>query len=146
MWKYLLIFLTSWQLNAQIIVTSFRTKSLITDNVKEFNKISFPKIPYRQPIVYINYSPLRNSIAGITRQLKHGIYIIDINPLYPIEHQNKTLIHELVHVQQFYSNRLAQNENGFFWLDIEYPYTTQYNKRPWEIEARVVSTYYCKKK
>lgn len=47
-----------------------------------------------------------------------------------------TLAHELIHIKQYYDDKLVISEEVVFWLDKPYDITNMdYRTRPWEIDA-----------
>lgn len=46
------------------------------------------------------------------------------------------ICHEMVHLKQYVQNKLDLKNHTFYWNGKEYPKSTSYWARPWEIEAR----------
>lgn len=51
----------------------------------------------------------------------------------------RTLFHELTHVEQFATGRLASTEKGWFWMGDNMDHVA-YEEQPWEIEANAVES------
>jgi len=65
--------------------------------------------------------------------------IIELDPRFTLIQLRKTLIHELIHYEQYVDKRLEIKEGEWFWNGVHYENTLQYDsykKLPWEIEAR----------
>jgi hypothetical protein len=139
MLKFLAILLLTISLQAQALRPSFDTKQIITKTVLEWQQLTFPSLPRKQPVVYINYSPLLPNILGLTRQLEPGIYSVDLNPLYPQKDLESTMVHELIHVMQIYSGRLQILQGEVKWEGKTWSLSTPYQQRPWEQEAYLMT-------
>lgn len=139
MWKFLTLLLLTIGLQAQALRPSADTKLLITPLVQEWQYLTFPTPPRIQPTVYISYSPLLPNILGLTRELEPGVYMIDLNPMYPQLDLEKTLVHELIHVMQIFSGRLKILQGEVIWEGKHWSLATPYQERPWEQEAHLMS-------
>jgi len=139
MWKFLAIILLTGSLQAQALKPSFDTKAILTKTVLEWQQLTFPTLPRKQPTVYISYSPLLPNILGLTRQLEPGIYAVDLNPLYSQKELEATVIHELIHVMQIYSGRLKILQGEVKWEGKTWSLATPYQERPWEQEAYLMT-------
>jgi hypothetical protein len=143
--KYLILLLFfSLNLNAQILKPSKDVEKYITSSTHQLNSKLFKGPAFQQPIVYIDYSPLHSQVAGLTREIGPGIFMIDLNPIYDFILLEKVLLHELAHVYQIYKGDLYRNEFGFVWKGEHYRFGTPYNLRPWELHAEAVVAEICK--
>lgn len=84
--------------------------------------------------VYLNITPDKNLVN------KHGVYgdclyeedrefTLRIDTTLPLTEIITTILHEMVHVQQYLSGKMAKWEKEGFEFDMDY------ESRPWEIEA-----------
>ena len=135
--------LFSLQLKAQILIPTDRTQDLITSSIIDLGNLMFKGPQFMQPVVYIDYAPLDTRILGLTRELRPGIYMVDLNPAYSWHKLERVLLHELVHVAQFHSGRLKTNAKHFQFDNKAYPFHYPYSERPWELEAIRVSEKIC---
>ena len=143
--RYLiLLLLFSLNLHAQILKPSKDVEKYITSSTQQLNSKLFKGPEFQQPIVYIDFSPLHIQIAGLTREISPGIFMIDLNPMYDFNTLEWTLLHELVHVHQLSKGYLDKNEFGFVWKGEQFRFGTPYKLRPWELHAEEVVAEICK--
>ena len=143
MWRWVLILMISVKLNAQHFIQNPNTQSVTTSAVKEWCQNNFPEPPRRQPKIYIEFTPLLPNLIGITRRLQDGSFLIDLNPLYDTHQLERTLIHELVHVNQMWNGDLEKKRGQFYWKGQPYPFNHPYRERPWEVDARRRTILWC---
>jgi|TARA_R110002012_G_C11609414_1_gene608047 hypothetical protein len=65
--------------------------------------------------------------------------IIELDPRFTLIQLRKTLIHELIHYEQYVDKRLQIKDGEWFWNGVSYENTLEYNNYknlPWEKEAR----------
>lgn len=142
--RYLILLLfMSLNIHAQILRPTKDVEKYITGSTHQLNKKLFKGPSFQQPIVYIDYSPMHPMIAGLTREIGPGIFMVDLNPMYGFNTLEWTLLHELVHVWQISSDILSKDDFGFIWYGSHYPYGTAYALRPWEIHAEEVVKSIC---
>jgi len=135
MWKFLIALLFTIQMSGQVLRADNALIKHITVNTLMINSKLFKDPPFKQPVVFIKYSPLYPGFVGITREITGGFYIVDLSPAYDEDTLEKTLMHELVHVHQMYSGDLKMIRGGFLWKGRKYPFSTEYKTRPWEVAA-----------
>lgn len=63
-------------------------------------------------------------------------YEVLLNNTVPDHDAAVTICHELIHVKQFKTGRLNRINNGWVWDNTFYSFSTPYNEKPWEDEAR----------
>lgn len=69
-------------------------------------------------------------------RLHEGIYYLFIDHDNPKEELIKIVSHEIVHIQQYHTQRLIYERGIVLWEGSEYDLnTTSYDNRPWESEA-----------
>ena len=142
--KYLILLLMmSLNLNAQILKPSEDVEKYITSSTEQLCKRMFSGPLFQQPIVYIQYAPLHPFVIGLTREISPSIFMVDLNPIYDFNRLEWTLLHELVHVEQIWNNRLTKVETGFEFNGIYYPFSFPYSLRPWENEAEEIVRQLC---
>jgi len=85
--------------------------------------------------IIINPScPLHPSIDGVTFQIKHNYYIIEISGHINSKSERKwTLLHELGHVVDMHEGYLNQYPPKWMGKKIDFQLPWEY--RPWEISA-----------
>lgn len=94
----------------------------------------------RKPI-FINIRPIRNlaekaGVYGDCMDEDDREFTIRIDTALPIEDMVSTLLHEMVHVQQYLSGRLKYKSfNTVVFEKAVYVYDMDYDSRPWEVEA-----------
>jgi hypothetical protein len=94
----------------------------------------------RKPI-FINIRPIRNlsekaGVYGDCMDEDDREFTIRIDTALPIEDMVSTLLHEMVHVQQYLSGRLKYKSfNRVVFEKAVYVYDMDYDSRPWEVEA-----------
>jgi hypothetical protein len=80
---------------------------------------------------------------------RRKIYKIEIDPRKPDETIIDTILHELTHIEQFYTGRLRDSKRNkhFKWCDEDMKIPTlssvEYNNTPWEKEAIEKSSMVC---
>jgi hypothetical protein len=113
------------------------------------NEINLPEL------IVIKLRPMRNKLGQavlISEEITVGSVELDVRQTL-LEFRD-TLLHELVHIEQFYENRLEQcsNINFYKWNGVEmFSKPTEYAeyvKLPWEREAmkratKLVSKIFC---
>lgn len=119
------------------------SKDLITPEVIRFCNENFPPPPYKQPVIWVRMQPLHPRFLATAEELEHGEYVININIMYEDFEMERTFIHELQHILQFYEGRLKRLEEGFFWEGALYTFDWPYPARPWEIEADQAAQTHC---
>ncbi len=66
-------------------------------------------------------------------------FTIRIDTSLPIKELITTLVHEMVHIQQYLSKRLFQKTGRIMRFEgVDYNTDMEYNERPWEIEAHAL--------
>ena len=135
MWRFIIAILFSLQISGQILKPDSGLEKHITIETSEICSEMFRGPLFTQPVVIIKYAPLYPSIVGITRELSSGWFIVDLNPIYSDWQLERTLMHELVHVYQLYNEILSKGDGCFIWKGKEYPFSTPYKNRLWEIDA-----------
>ena len=93
-------------------------------------------IPQHPIQIEIRVALLPPNIVGQTYPINQDQYLILLNPV----HRSKwslTLLHELVHVKQFKTQRLQYNQQTrqWSWLNQPINWLTPWSERPWEQEA-----------
>jgi hypothetical protein len=90
--------------------------------------------------IVVKIRPMR-SILGSARYMtgdKYDVCLIEIDCRQNLKSFDNTLVHELVHAEQYYENRLTYTDDkrGFKWLgnDVGKKYLS-YFESPWEVEA-----------
>ncbi len=91
--------------------------------------------PRRSPYVITKIAPLRFNIVGLTTEIKDGVYLIQLNSIYPVETLQRTMFHELVHVLQFDKRYLIEAFGEVFWRGERSTWNVPWGNRPWEIHA-----------
>jgi hypothetical protein len=89
-------------------------------------------IPYRMKASGIAYPP----------ECKGGKYIVDVDARQSRCSFFHTLLHELVHVEQYYTDKLIIGEYKILWkgkpyVQVHNVHSAAYAKQPWEIEANL---------
>tara|TARA_B100000989_G_C19502634_1_gene454960 strand:- start:271 stop:720 length:450 start_codon:yes stop_codon:yes gene_type:complete len=103
-----------------------------------FDSIINPRIPMNPPRIITKMSPLSLNIIGLTTKIIDGVYLIQLNGLYPAEKLNRTLFHELAHVYQIERGMLIEDFGFVIWNGEIYSWETPYAQRPWEIHAEQI--------
>ena len=93
-----------------------------------------PPIPQRQHQIELHLAKLPPNILGITKPIHKHLSVILINPEYRHLH-NPTIMHELIHVKQFYRGELELIDNQWYWKGTLIDWSTPYAQRPWECQA-----------
>lgn len=94
----------------------------------------------RKPF-YINIKPIHKltetqGVNGDCMDEEDREFTIRIDVSLPINDMVSTILHEMVHVQQFLSGKLKQPRPGFaVYKRVDYDWEMNYDDRPWEIEA-----------
>ena len=94
----------------------------------------------RKPF-YINIKPIHKltetqGVNGDCMDEEDREFTIRIDVSLPINDMVSTILHEMVHVQQFLSGKLKQPRPGFaVYKRVDYNWEMNYDDRPWEIEA-----------
>ncbi len=115
---------------------------VLTDSFNEIKQ--FIKLPRN---LTINFRPVRSAFGRAfylkPSPLSSGRdYIVEIDVRQDLETFKNTMIHELVHIEQFYQGRLKEaGEMHFKWngkkMLIDMSSLDIYNSLPWEVEANV---------
>lgn len=101
-------------------------------------KSLMPRI--RKP-VYINIRPIyklteKEGVNGDCMDEDDREFTIRIDVSLPLDEMVSTIIHEMVHVQQYLSKKLKQPSAGTaVFSGVFYDWNMKYDDRPWEIEA-----------
>jgi len=100
-------------------------------------------IPQHPIQIEIRVAFLPPNIVGQTYPINQDQYLILLNPV----HRSKwplTLLHELVHVKQFKTQRLQYNTQTreWYWLNQPCNWLTPWSERPWEQEAELQALNY----
>ena len=143
MWKFILAMLFSSQLMAQQFIQSKAHPVTITKDVQTWCDQHFPTPPRTQPTIYIGKLPLFPTMLGVTRPMRDGSFIIDLNVMMSPNQTERVLIHELQHVIQMFNQDLLTDGEQFIWKGQAYPFDYPYRERPWEIEAEEQVKLYC---
>jgi hypothetical protein len=105
--------------------------------------------------VVIKLRPMRNKLGqAVLISEKITVGSVDVNVRQTLPEFRDTLLHELIHIEQFYENRLEQctNVNFYKWNGVEmFSKPTEYAeyiKLPWEREAmkratKLISKIFC---
>lgn len=94
----------------------------------------------RKPII-INIKPVRGlaktaGVYGDCMDEEDREFTIRIDSTLPVKDMVSTLLHEMVHVQQYVSGRLKYKMNGVVVFEkVVYNNSMDYDSRPWEVEA-----------
>ena len=94
----------------------------------------------RKPF-YINIRPIpklteTQGVNGDCMDEEDREFTIRIDISLPLNEMISTILHEMVHVQQFLSGKLKQPQPGkAVYKRVDYDWEMDYNDRPWEIEA-----------
>lgn len=94
----------------------------------------------RKPIV-INIRPVRGlaktaGVYGDCMDEEDREFTIRIDTTLPVKDMVTTLLHEMVHVQQYVSGRLKHRwSDEVVFEKVVYNSNMDYDSRPWEIEA-----------
>jgi len=140
----LLLLVTSQLAYSQVLKPTDKVEHLVTQDVTQLCDQLFKGPVFQQPVVYIDYAPLFPGFLGITRKLDKYHYMIDLNIMYQSQDLVLTLLHELVHVRQFYYDELGYDPRGrFLHKGTPYPTNYPYNDRPWEREADSIARQQC---
>ena len=84
------------------------------------------------------YNLNQQTFGGVDKAIHNRIGINYSLDLFDIP---KILVHELVHINQFYTGMLSIKNNTYYWHNIPYSVVTketsyqEYNNFPWEIDA-----------
>jgi hypothetical protein len=124
-------------LNNALLLSDVLTKSYKT--IKQFIKL-----PQN---LFVNFRPVRDAYgrAFFLKPNPHSSakeYIVELDVRQDVETFKNTLIHELVHIEQFYEGRLKDaGPTHFKWNGkktfIDTSSLDIYNNLPWEVEANV---------
>jgi len=110
----------------------------IMDAVMFACKQLMPRV--RKPF-YINIRPIpklteTQGVNGDCMDEEDREFTIRIDVSLPLNEMISTILHEMVHVQQFLSGKLKQPQPGkAVYKRVDYDWEMDYNDRPWEIEA-----------
>ena len=110
----------------------------IMDAVMFACKQLMPRV--RKPF-YINIRPIpklteTQGVNGDCMDEEDREFTIRIDVSLPLNEMISTILHEMVHVQQFLSGKLKQPKPGkAVYKRVDYDCEMDYNDRPWEIEA-----------
>ena len=110
----------------------------IMDAVMFACKQLMPRV--RKPF-YINIRPIQKltetqGVNGDCMDEEDREFTIRIDVSLPLNEMISTILHEMVHVQQFLSGKLKQPKPGkAVYKRVDYDWEMDYNDRPWEIEA-----------
>ena len=94
----------------------------------------------RKPF-YINIRPIpklteTQGVNGDCMDEEDREFTIRIDVSLPLNEMISTVLHEMVHVQQFLSGKLKQPQPGkAVYKRVDYDWEMNYDDRPWEIEA-----------
>lgn len=111
-------------------------KIVDNESIQNFTKDSLLFNPPRiSPIIITKIAPLHFNIVGLTTEITKGVYLIQLNPIYPVETLQRTMFHELVHVLQFERGYLISRFGTVYWKGEESTWALPWNMRPWEIHA-----------
>lgn len=93
-------------------------------------------IPEHQIQIEIYQAFLPPQTIGQTFQINQDQYLILLNPQYR-EHWPLTILHELVHINQFKTRKLQYHPSTHQWTWLQRPidWTLPWADRPWEQEA-----------
>jgi len=89
----------------------------------------------------MRFRPIRGDLGRTYNKSKSSPFLVELDVRQNIETFKDTLLHELVHIEQFYQKRLKEtvNNDAFRWrgkkiqfIGISY---NAYRDLPWEIEA-----------
>lgn len=91
----------------------------------------------------IIYPLSKNAKHVLGNDLELKAYVVNNNKQYIIWIDNMsrvetigTLAHEMIHIRQYYDDKLVVHEDAVFWLDEPYDLNKMdYRTRPWEIDA-----------
>ena len=97
----------------------------------------------RKPI-YINIRPIRKltqkqGVYGDCMDEDDREFTIRIDVSIPLEEMVSTILHEMVHVQQYVTGRMKQRwSDEIIFNKVVYRSDMLYDDRPWEIEAHSI--------
>ena len=117
---------------------SKKRNDAIMDAVMFACKQLMPRV--RKPF-YINIRPIpklteTQGVNGDCMDEEDREFTIRIDVSLPLNEMISTILHEMVHVQQFLSGKLKQPKPGkAVYKRVDYDWEMDYNDRPWEIEA-----------
>ena len=118
--------------------SSKKREQAITDAVIFACNQLMPRV--RKPF-YINIRPIyqlteTQGVNGDCMDEDDREYTIRIDASLPINEMISTVLHEMVHVQQFLTGKLKQPRPGAaVYKRVDYDWEMNYDDRPWEIEA-----------
>lgn len=113
-------------------------KRAIEEGIEFAFKTLMPRV--KNP-VYINIRPIRDLAAkagvhGDVMDEGDREFTIRIDVSLSLDEMVSTILHEMVHVQQYLSGRLKQPYPGTAVFErVDYDWDMSYDARPWEIEA-----------
>lgn len=121
-------------------VNAFSLIDVVTDNYRDIEQyITLPED------LSINFRPVRNAYgkAFYTKSVlfpNTKEYIVEVDVRQDLDTFKHTLLHELVHIEQFYQGRLKDaGSTHFKWkgkkMLVDTSSMDAYNKLPWEVEA-----------
>ena len=141
----LLLAILTLQLHSQEIIADKWCDQLINQDVQRFCLENFKQPPFKQPIIYVQASPLNPKFLAVANILQPGEYIINVNVIYLDVgfDMSRVMIHELVHIIQFHEQRLRIEGEFFIYNGQYYSLDWPYNERPWEIEADHRAALFC---
>ena len=131
-------------IGSKMVVVEFTRKcskkrhDAIMDAVMFACKQLMPRV--RKPF-YINIRPIpklteTQGVNGDCMDEEDREFTIRIDVSLPLNEMISTILHEMVHVQQFLSGKLKQPQPGkAVYKRVDYDWEMDYNDRPWEIEA-----------
>lgn len=123
-----------WRDHARDLLRRFNEKSSLIDK-----HITLPKnVEIRFRII-----PKNLYASGIAYQpkTKRDKYLVDVDVRQTINSFFETLLHELVHIEQYYTKKLyIDGDNNSIWKGKQYStvddvFSNDYLKQPWEAEA-----------
>ena len=132
------------RIDSKMVVVEFTRKcskkrhDAIMDAVMFACKQLMPRV--RKPF-YINIRPIpklteTQGVNGDCMDEEDREFTIRIDVSLPLNEMISTILHEMVHVQQFLSGKLKQPRPGkAVYKRVDYDWEMDYNDRPWEIEA-----------
>ena len=89
--------------------------------------------------VYVIDGPVYRQHFAFVEVLPKKTYIITFsNNLTIVEYLN-SYVHEMVHINQFYSGRARRQGPSMIWEGKRYSPFVRYSKRPWEQEAEAIA-------
>jgi len=89
--------------------------------------------------IYVINGPVYRQHFAFVEVLPKKTYIITFSNNLTILECLNSYVHEMVHINQFYSGRARRKGVSMVWEGKTYGPFTRYSKRPWENEAEAIA-------